>query len=490
MKNYSIPWHRHAAWVLPTAACLVLVVALIGAFGLRQIIVVLRRSEVREGPVGANLQSGDQVSGQQLVTDASHDLTQDSAREPTTGEDKSGLGENLDILPPGAARRSTRTLPKLILVGEQPSMFSSLEAAMEVAIPGDVIELRTNRPASVSNAAMHLSAAHQRDKLVVRAGPGFEPVLAIASDHVPLISVSNVDLLIQSIHFAANGHPGSFIQIVDSDLQVESCTFTGPRSPEWPPAIMVTNHKPDGDRSALPLRVRLNRCFMRATGGILVCEGNDIDISADQSVFAFIHDGFAMGLGNGQTLRVKRSTILDTYLLHVNPGSNWMTRPFSFHMERSVFAHLACCPVLLIVRPAGVAASDPAMGPREILQKALLDFQASDNFAQFWEGWAIVEGHTTSYGFLKQRLIPTLPTIDDTLRFGPGVEHVRALIWQVGDQEAARLAARAVLPKDFAVRSTGSLAVRMKSGSSYGCDVSQLPVPPPSTLGPDEYTTE
>ena len=70
------------------------------------------------------------------------------------------------------------------------------------------------------------------------------------------------------------------------------------------------------------------------------------------------------------------------------------------------------------------------------------------------------------------------------MRYGKKIEQARILYHQKQDNKGAVRTLASALPEDLIVKSNGPLAERRKDGVQYGCDVTKLPVPPPSTLEP------
>ena len=163
------------------------------------------------------------------------------------------------------------------------------------------------------------------------------------------------------------------------------------------------------------------------------------------------------------------------------PKKDWPTNLISFKMNRSIFGILACCPQIVnLIPPQSRFPKTPAES-REMLRRSFREFHARDNVAQFWGTWATVSSGTKSH-MLNGMIFPEFPERDNTLRFGKRIEQMRILIHQKRDTPVASRLAATVLPTDFIPTSTGALAQRMKAGVRYGCDVTKLPIPPPSTL--------
>ncbi|MCA9000071.1 MAG: hypothetical protein KDA80_23945, partial [Planctomycetaceae bacterium] len=91
-----------------------------------------------------------------------------------------------EILPPPAAKTKSREIPGMMIVGDEPGMFAELHDAMESVIPGDVIEIRTNRILYLQPC--HLGPKYDKETaegpftpfeipVTIRAGQGFTPLI-------------------------------------------------------------------------------------------------------------------------------------------------------------------------------------------------------------------------------------------------------------------------------------------------------------------------
>jgi hypothetical protein len=257
-----------------------------------------------------------------------------------------------------------------------------------------------------------------------------------------------------------------------------------------------TNHRPD------PLQIVSDRCFHRGVG-VATCDGSSIEVRVTNSGIVFAHPTFNLGHSDNHSLHIAQSTFVNSYLIGMYCNDTWPTEPLSFRMERSLFAHLQCCPVLVVIQPPDVRGLDPVMMPVECVRRAFRQFQATDNIASYHDGWwASLETIPVSHALsqepnvskfaeiddvllIRQHIVSALPTIDETVRFGPRIEQIRSQIWtgEIGSNYDQRI----VLPEDLVPSSRGPLAQHMAVGLLYGCDVSQLPVPPAATLEPYEY---
>lgn len=139
-KRRKKPWYRHIPWMISLVACGVFIVLIGGVFGVRQVVILVRgsHSEVTAEDNGSPAGSAGQKGSTDLELNASL-----KSNEP-----------RMEVLPPKAAMQPGRKLPKMLLVGRRSEMFQSLEKAMKIAIPGDIIEIRTSRPMLVRGSEL------------------------------------------------------------------------------------------------------------------------------------------------------------------------------------------------------------------------------------------------------------------------------------------------------------------------------------------------
>jgi hypothetical protein len=127
-----------------------------------------------------------------------------------------------------------------------------------------------------------------------------------------------------------------------------------------------------------------------------------------------------------------------------------------------------------------------SIGDREhAMRKAFREFKAGDNIARFHGGWwALMSPPEEPVG---KPIFPEIPREDPTMGFSRRIEQMREAIFLKGDPASEVLERLfTVLPDDLLPNSTGLLARLQRQGQHYGADITQLPVPPPATLQPDD----
>jgi hypothetical protein len=154
-------------------------------------------------------------------------------------------------------------------------MFHFLEDAVAVAIPGDTIEIRTNRPMLVGGAEVRVKEKVKDAPLTIRAGRRYEPVLRAGSDR-PMVKVTNVDLKLVGLHFAVATHDVSCLDIDNCGVTAERCTVTGLLDP-----LGKSNSIWLGTpaRGGAPRRVLLDHCLLRGRMAALRCAGADCELT-------------------------------------------------------------------------------------------------------------------------------------------------------------------------------------------------------------------
>ena len=463
MRTKRPPWWRHSPLAVPIAACVVFAVLIAGVLGVRKVVILLRgaRSESR----GPEAVPGSKRSELDVVAEELK---------------KRGLLESsdpgMDVLPPPAAKQPGRKLPKMLLVGRHPEMFPSLEAAVSVAIPGDIIEIRANVPLLVRPSALKVESKPKEAPLTIRAGKSFQPVLRGAGS--AMVSLTNVDVKIVGLHFTSTGG-GLVVGAENSDVVFQFCSSTN---------VGLLGLQNSQGR-AKGVQVRVAQCFVRGAG-VAQIVGPSVAVTLEEC--GLVSGGVAcvFSCDEEQSLTIRRSTFVTYDAVHLNFVKPWPVLRFSFQMERSVFGQLACCPCIAHVHLREVDAPAPLQDPVGALRQAFGEFHARDNVAQTWEGWAWIK--VDSHGsYTKEAVNAELPQWwDDSLRFGKQLELVRSLIHEKGtkpDEVAAGY--RKVLPEDL-IAASSVLAERLKAGQRYGCDVTQLPIPPAVTLEPYDMPAE
>jgi hypothetical protein len=395
-----------------------------------------------------------------------------------------------EVPPAPAARLPGRKLPRILLVGPDKEMLPTLAEAFKVATAGDIIEIRTNGPLIESGVELRVKEKPKDAPLVIRAGRGFQPVLAgrsgrsLQSVAIPGFApydlrFANVDLQLTGLHFT-----GANLDTYQSSVTLDRCTCTRVR-------LNVSNSKGRDE----PVQILVDRCLVRDS--TIRSSGASIGVTLRESGFAngFMFDRLAHLLSfdsrEDQALDIQQSTFYNVLILRLDAHDKWPTPPFSFRMDRSVVG--VCQQVLKpnslpwlvdLTVPQGSISERGMPGANDAFRQAFGQGRARDNFANYQVGCVSVREFLTpgSMRFIIKGVTLDFPQDDQTLRFGKRLEMARLL--QKGITDALLSLPGTALPEDLVVSSTGPMAIRMNEGIRYGCDVTQLPVPPPATLEP------
>ncbi len=457
------PSVRLLAWLLPVAACVVLIGLILAVPGLR------RRVLVQTTPAPAPSEPQPEAVQQQQTAEET-DLEVPEPPQPSLESSEPGL----EVLPPLAAQTLGRRVPKQLLVGRRAGMFASVEDAVAVAIPGDVIEIRTNQPMLVGGAAVRVKERVENAPLTIRAGKGYQPILRVAAD-VSFLTVVNVDLKLVGIHLVTGVGPtwsNPDIKAESSNVTLERCSLTGRPMTGSGVVLSITNPKGIDNK----LRVSVNHCFVRGypSSPVVAMAGPSVSVTLDESVFLRELGVFCSPAEN-QSIYVRQCTVLDNVFLAMHVGGKKLTSPLSFRMDRSIFTGDpgggACLFEFHALPGVNLA------GINETIRRAFREFSARDNAAHFRGSWGCGPP-----GGISEALVGELPQDDQTIAFGSRVEAIR----EARSKGIANAldACYTLVPQDLTPSSTGFLGLRMSQGIRYGADLNQLPVPPLATLAP------
>jgi hypothetical protein len=464
----------------------VFVVLIAGALGVRKILIRLWR-----GPGEAEAL---------VVQEPDNDARATVPAKPLAGKgaEKGALPApskpGTEVPPPPAAKLPGRKLPRILLVGPDKEMLPSLAEALKVATPGDTIEIRTNGPLIESGAELRFKEKPKDTPLVIRAGRGFQPVLAGRRGGSLMgltpysrggphdLVLANVDVTLTGLHFA-----GASLDTYQSSVTLDRCTCSRAR-------LDVSNSQGPDE----PLKILVDRCFMRdstinSRGASIRVTVRESGFASENYVSAPVVFLFSFDSREDQALDIQQSTFVNVSMVHFDARDKWPRRPLSFRMDRSVFGVLWPIfqppPFVELLVPPGSISERGMPGANDAFRETFGEFRGRDNFANYRDPWALVADARAGrlFSIKRESVILDFPQNDQTLRFGKRLELARSLFLQKGQGQKEQLLAALslpgrALPEDLVVSSTGPMAERMKQGIRYGCDVTQLPVPPPATL--------
>lgn len=456
-KANSAAWYQHLSVVIPLGACVLFAVLLGGAFAVRQIIFL-----VHGPPDDAALQSG--------IDD---DFESGDDEEPASGlpGQNASSKPRLEVLPPAAAKQPGRKLAKKLLIGPGKNMFSSISEAVKVAVPGDIIEVRTNGPLLEPGAELKRDDRVENAPITIRAGKGFQPV--VRSGNPYLLKVLNVDVVFTDLHLTG----GSLLFAENCNTTVTNCTFTDTGG--------ISMHN-TADGAAF--KATFERCFLR-TSPFGTLAGPRVSLDARECGVIGIMWPINCMLDEEQSVDVQQCTFLNCYILNVHgsPGKSPPVKPLTFRCNRSVGGLTMCCGYLVnLTVPTEFSPVRTPDDATSALKLAFLNFDGTDSVWGYWDKWGTVTRNDGDEEFeMKgESPFPARPLNDQTLKFGEEFEPVGQLVQQTRDLLGTPGLQRTLLPKHLGVTSTGPLSELRNKGLIVGCDVSKLPVPPPITLEP------
>ncbi len=469
----QLPWYRHTAWFIPLAACVMFAVLIVGGLAVRQVIILIHGAapaEVGDGVTGSN--------GDVAVAGAGGGSAKNDEPPVSLASSEPGY----EVLPPAAAKEPGRKLRKMLLVGPHRDMFPTLESAVEVAIPGDFIEIRTNGPLEVRSITREFEIKSPQP-LTIRAGRGFQPVLRPVVGY--LVNVKNMALVVRGLHFARSIQGGGVFSSQFGDVTCEDCSFTSVS------ALSLSNDAGEGK----PARASFRRCLFRATCTIAVF-GPNVTVELVDSAFVGARGSGAVAvnkLADNMTVEMRNCTFAQSHLFGTVIVGNWPAIPITFKMHRCIFSVISCCPTLVAINIPASNFSDNVPAAHDAFTKTFREFDVADNLVWYWDSWfASVNG-----SLLMATASPTDPTRRvappgipfefpraQFVDFGPRYTQAQGFMFS-GDSQKVALAPeilRSFLPEDLVPKPEGLWAEQMAAGIRYGCDPAKLPVPPPATL--------
>jgi hypothetical protein len=447
-KTLPNPWFQHLARLTPTMACVVFAVLIAGAVGVRQVIILVRNGQTSEPVVSQAADEKPTVAASTAepakddeTSDTGADLTQESA-EP-----------ELEVLPPPAAKKPGRKLPRMLLVGDGPTMFPQLEQAMKVAIGGDIIEIRTNKPLFLEPQKAVWKG--KIGNLTVRGGTEFRPVF-----------VRRTLLPGRLLQFISE-KPDSKCSVMLQDISIINITPPNPKGEGTQHSAVF---------ATCPLQVR--RCVIATTNGAISwypsAPGNK----------ALVAECYLIGLDNGTADMI---TFLEGHMEVSNNLIVQARRPLNINRDGHMIARnntlLHCRKTLSIYGKSSIKFYNNLIAfqrsyhafvvevgdhpYREIQQ--MISYQAQNNF-YFNTNWGIYPQYLQIGTGLSawQRITRNgekFPHIID-----PMFSNLRLVL-------AAK--EKIVLPTTFSLSPSSPAKGAGTDGADIGCDLSRIPVPPP-----------
>lgn len=473
-KKRSVPWYGHLSILITIGVCVAFAVLIGGTVLVRKVILTVRQPAENVTPP-PSVESTPAVQPAPAL-----------AIEPVmaTTEEPKEIVVPAEVQPVPASEKAGAKLAKMLLVGGGKDMFPTISAAIKAAVPGNIIEVRTNGPLLETGADLKFKERVKGQPIVIRKGDGFEPVIRVAPLG-SLVQSRNVDLIISGMHFVSS-KVAHVVQMEEGNLSMTDCTLSNFES-----GFLGGVRHLGSAESTEQFQISFERCFLReSTFGTL---------SRPRCAFYAKNCG-GMGMGGGGVISctlgdqnlvsIDRCTFIKGLVMSagIREQSQWNAPPLICRINQSILGHLMTPPWAVIL------STPPSFQPRtagEALAgvNKLFTLEGGDSVRQLpmntadspalLESWIVVGGLN-----LRVPNAPNVPALDKTMKFGEGLERVRQLTFQAGGLPQARVLIRTLLPDQLTVTSTGPLSELRESGIAVGCDVAQLPVPPPITLEP------
>ncbi|GAB5441572.1 MAG: hypothetical protein Fues2KO_19210 [Fuerstiella sp.] len=454
--------------ILALAACIVFTVLIVTGLGIRLLILREATGPNPEFEAAARVTVPENLPPESAEAESLADLT--DAELPAMPDDSA-----LEVLPPPAAKKKGRQLPGVLYVGDNLDMFGQLHEALLAMIPGDIIEIRTNRILDVAPVTIPEFADSSTAPVMIRAAAGFYPVLRQTVEQ-PTIKINNRTIWLKGLHFT-----GRRKWFFGNNLTIaaQSCSWT---------KTQVTG----GDDKSKLNRVFVDRCIFRSSNLGGHCGGH---IGLYRSFF--VGDGQSkVWLNNSnQLLEVRHCTFIHNVLVTIVPEPS-KGDGIHFSFRDSVFLALACCPRLLIVKIDKFDESITPLVAKSLLKKCVKTFELHNNYLHFHhvngpeEGWGGVVDYQNGRGISFKA--NEFPDVQSQLKFthgSPNVGQMNDLAWSQDPERFQKIDAvvRQLTWQDAILTLSKEPAVDARLRKrEVGCIPELLPAIPPEAGEPYE----
>ncbi len=473
-------WGKYSPILLALLACGVFAFLIVTGLGVRLLIV--RHGDSGSGEVGVPLEKfADAPKATLPETTLKNDAPRNvpALSEITDQKLPGPVNESgYQVLPPLAAAKKDRSIPGLLYVGDEQGMFEQVHEALQAMVPGDIVEIRTNRILTVEPCVIGKAVAAEIEPLdlpplMIRAAEGYFPVLRVAQAGA-VIKVHHRSIWLKNLHFAARDIPMNWIEGEGITVLAQSCSFTGGNFVSALGAL-------DGRVSD----VFVDRCFVR---GCFIAAGLLRNVGIYRS--GFTGHSNVVGFGPGEHLiDIRNSTFLQTNILSVGAAENAAPPRVVYHMDKCIFQQFACCPHLLNLGvPAGSFPADAEnivavfnqYFPDFRVTNSLLSFHVPDGFGG--EGWGQIQGGASVLAF-RSSVFPVINSQLHGLGFSPRASASRDGIWNgQGGKDPAFPAAGDLDRPDFIFTSEDAAVQKQLDSRNVGCIPEWLPPVPLQTL--------
>jgi hypothetical protein len=383
-----------------------------------------------------------------------------------------------EVLPPPAAKRKNRKIPGLLYVGDEEGMFEELHTALEAMVPGDMVEIRTNRILTVEPCLIGKEIASEIEPvdlppIMIRAAEGYSPLLRVAQQG-PVIRVHHRSIWLKNLHFAARDTNTSWFQGEGLTVMAQSCSVTGG-------ALVSAMGNSTGRRT----NIYFDLCLVRNSTMVWSSTGAVGDVGIYRTAMAGCG---AVNFGPGQhVLDIQRSTFLTTYILGVTPIENDVSPKIQYSMDRSIFQQFACCPNLIQL---GVLSSDfpttvdrvPATFERFVpnfsVTNSILSFHAPDGGPESHEGWGHLDFGSKTWS-LRSSVFPMIDRQLLKLGLSPRATAAQEGCWNgLGGKDPAFPATFDLDRPDFIFNTDDAAVQQQLDARNVGCIPEWLPPVP------------
>ena len=349
----------HSAWLVPLAACVVFVMLIFTALGVRRAIILLWTDSNDAVALAENGSERGAADG----------ATKDSIDGAGRGGSLESSEPGYEVLPPLAAKGPGRTLPKMLLVGPHKQMFPSLSAGRAAGDPRRHHRDPHQRAARGGGCRAACQAEAQGRSTGDPRRPGIRACAARSGRPPDARSGKRRPTTERDSCGAAA------FNTENGDIAMQRCTVTGG-------GLAVRNLRGIGN----PLSVMVERCFMR--GRNIRCEGPAIAVALRESGFIVGHPNVLhFVLDEQQSVTIEHCTFIQAYLLLVTSGERWPKVGLHFQMRRSLFGAFACCPNFVVLDLPESYPGRTSADAVAALRMAFREFRAEDNFACFFSDW-------------------------------------------------------------------------------------------------------
>jgi hypothetical protein len=483
-KKRSLAWYQHLSIVIPLAACVIFAVLIGGTMTVRQIIYQVHQpaeqasasTPVTEGAPAATSPSW--TTEQPAIADSNFSPEKEAAR-PT------------QVAAALANHKEGMKLGKMLLVGPGKDMLPTITDALKLANPGDVIEVRTNGPLLELGTELKRETRVENAPITIRNGDGFQPVVRVNWSALQgLVIAKNVDVIVSGLHCVTN-RPATFLRAEQGNVVIRDCSFTCPYPKTSFRAVYLNNFLSRFNGDTNSFHATIEHCFFRDSQ-FCVMGGPRLSVEVTDCGYIGLRAPslFSCSVNEQNRITINRCTMINSNVLTIdNPEvSQRQMPPLAYHIDQSVLGSIVNSTMLITITNTQTFR---AFNEQDAIDKFsnMVHFEGRSSVRQlasfpedtrFMGVWGFI---SDSY-LTDITRIPTLPTIDQSLKFGPGIEEMRRLWTIARNVDAAMALGWTLLPDQLETTSTGPLAELRNAGLQVGCNVALLPVPPPATLEP------